>query len=475
MVGITGIGSGIDIDSIVGAIVNAQKAPKDAQLARLEKATTTKFSALGQLKSALNELQTSLKSLNDATLFQKRSAVSADTARLTATASKDAAAGSYQVQVKSLASSSKVASASVAGAASATFNAGQLTISVGGTALDVVDIAQGAKLEDVASAINAKLGSKGVGATVISDPDTGAARLVLSSDKTGDNQAVTVEASTPTSGVADFELDTLNITSSVGDLASAGSAAGFITEAKNAEIEIDGIALRPVGNSVSDAISGVTLNLLKAEVGVTTKVTVAVDKSAVTAGVKKFVENYNKLISATSELTAVVSVGEGKAPVTGGLVGDSSVRSILSGLRSEMVKYADEDGVRVLADLGITTQKDGTLKIDDTKLNTALSDNYDAVAGFLTGDTGLMARLDAKVDSFVKSGGIIEQRMSGLQTTLKSVDVQREDHARRMEQVQTRLYAQYNAMDSLVSQLNQTSERLAQSLASLPGFVKKDK
>ncbi|MDG1580345.1 flagellar filament capping protein FliD [Pseudomonas sp. GOM6] len=475
MAGISGIGSGIDIDSIVGALVNAQKAPKEAQLARLEKATTSRFSALGQLKGALSELQSSLKSLNDASLFQKRSATSADTTRLTATATKDAAAGTYQVQVKSLASSSKVASAEIAGASSATFNAGQLTISVGGEALEAVDITQDAKLEDVAAAINTKLGSKGVGATVVSDPDTGTARLVLSSNKTGDGQAVTLQASAPSAAGATFELESLNVAAGVGSLSAAGAGAGFITEASNAEVEIDGIALRPTSNSVSDAISGVTLNLLKAELGVTTKVTVAEDKSSVTAGLKKFVESYNKLISTSNELTAVVQVGEGKAPVTGGLVGDSSVRSVLSGLRSELVEYADQDGIRVLADLGITTQKDGTLKIDDAKLSTALSDNYDSVASFLTGESGLMARLDSKVEGFVKSGGILEQRMNGLQGTLKSVDEQREDLTRRVEQLQTRLYAQYNAMDSLVSQLNQTSERLTQSLASLPGFVKKDK
>lgn len=476
MAGISGIGSGIDIDSIVGAMVNAQKAPKEAQLARLEKATTSRFSALGQLKGALSELQTALKSLNDPALFQKRSATSADTTRLTASATKDAAAGTYQVQVKSLASTSKVASAQVAGAASATFNAGQLTVSVGGTVLESVDIAQGAKLSDIASAINAKLGTKGIAATVVSDPDTGASRLVLSSNKTGDGQVVTLQASPPDPLVtgATLELDSLNISAGVASLASAGSSAGFITQAKNAEIEIDGIALRPTSNSVTDAITGVSLNLLKAELGVTTKVTVAEDKSSVTAGLKKFVDTYNKLIQTSNELTAVVQVGEGKAPVTGGLVGDSSVRSVLSGLRNELVEYADQEGIRVLADLGITTQKDGTLKIDDAKLNTALTEKYDSVAGFLTGDSGLMARLDSKVEGFVKSGGILEQRMNGLQGTLKSVDLQREELNRRIEQIQTRLYSQYNAMDSLVGQLNQTSERLTQALASLPGFVKKD-
>lgn len=478
MAGISGIGSGIDIDSIVGAMVNAQKAPKEAQLARLEKTTTTKFSALGQLKGALAELQTALKGLNDASLFQKRSAISADSTRLSASASKDAVAGGYQVQVKSLATSSKVASATVTGAASATFNAGQLTVAVGSTSLGEVSIAQGAKLQDVADAINAKVASKGVTATVVSNPQTGEARLVLSSDKTGDGQAVTLEATTQ-SGSGASDLSSLSIpdtvTALVSDPDAVGyGAAGFISKAKNAELEVDGIALSSSSNSVSDAISGVTLNLLKAEVGVNTKVTVAVDKSAVTSGIKKFVETYNKLIATSNELTAVVQVGEGKAPVVGGLVGDSSVRSVLSGLRGEMVEYADQDSIRVLADLGVTTQKDGTLKIDDSKLTTALSENYEAVASFLTGDKGLMNRLSDKVDSYVKSGGILQQRMDGLQGTLKAVDEQRVVLGRRVEQLQARLYAQFQAMDSLVGQLNQTSERLTQALGNLPGVVKKD-
>lgn len=474
MAGISGLGSGIDIDSIVGAMVNAQKAPKEAQLARLEKTTTTKFSALGQLKGALSELQTALKGLNDASLFQKRSASSADSTRVSATVSQDAVPGSYQVQVKSLATSSKVASAAVAGAASATFNAGQLTVAVGGTSLGVVDIAQGATLQDVADAINAKVASKGVSATVVNDPQTGEARLVLGSDKTGAGQGVTLEATTQSGSGATFDLSKLNVTAGVGDLASAGSGAGFISEAKNAEFEIDGIALSSSSNSVSDAISGVTLNLLKAEVGVDTKVTVEVDKAAVTAGIKKFVETYNKLITTSNELTAVTQVGVGKAPVVGGLVGDSSVRSVLSGLRGELVEYAGQDSIRVLADLGVTTQKDGTLKIDDSKLTTALSDNYEAVTSFLTGDKGLMSRLNDKIDGYVKSGGVLQQRMDGLQGTLKAVDEQREALGRRIEQVQTRLYAQFQAMDSLVGQLNQTSERLTQALGSLPGVVKKD-
>lgn len=479
MVGISGIGSGIDIDSIVGALVNAQKAPKEAQLARLEKATTSKFSALGQLKGALSELQTAMKSLNDLSLFEKRTATSSDATRLTVSSSNEALAGSYDVAIKRLASSSKVASEAIASGGSATFNEGQLTISLAGQSLAEVDVAQGATLVEVRDAINAKTASQGVTANIISDPDSGNARLVLSSSETGDNQFVTIEATASTGTGADFDLSKLNISDSVAalinDVSDPGyGGAGFITEPGNAEIEIDGILVRPSSNSVSDAITGVTLNLLQAEEGQTVKVTVGLDNASVATSVKKFVDAYNKLLTTTNQLTAVVQVGEGEAPVAGGLVGDASVRSLLSSVRNELVAAADQDGVRILADLGVTTQKDGTLKIDESKLSAAVAENFDSVASFFTGDKGLMNRLDARIDGYIKSGGILEQRMDGLQSTLKSVDEQKETLNLRIQQVQTRLYAQFNAMDALVGQLNQTSERLTQSLASLPGFVKKD-
>src|SRR5690606_18357265 len=172
----------------------------------------------------------------------------------------------------------------------------------------------------------------------------------------------------------------------------------------------------------------------------------------------------------------VTSAGEGKPPVVGGLVGDASVRNLLGGLRTELGNPAtgSGDSLRVLADLGITTQKDGTLKIDDTAFDKALKENYDAVGAFFTGDSGLMARLDKRINGFVQTGGILEQRMNSLQATIKDIDKQKESQNLRIAKVQERLLKQFNAMDSLVSQLNSTSDRLTQSLGSLPGFVKKE-
>lgn len=481
MAGVMGVGSGIDIGSIVKALVDAEKAPKTLQLNRLEAATTERFSGLGSLKSALSNFQSAVKSLNQTSLFEARTATSSDSARLTASATKDALVGSYQVKINTLASASKVASREIASGTTAQFNTGKLEVKLGGTSVASVTVADGATLSQIRDSINTQSQSKGVTANLITDPSDNSTRLVLSSTKTGANQHVTIDVTNLTGGAyaplggGKVELDQLAISNSVAAFSDASPNAGFITAPGNASLEIDGVAITSTENAVTGAIAGVTLSLKGVtEVGKPVTVDVGVDKAGVKSSLQKFVDAYNKLMSTSAQLTSVVQVGEGKEPVTGPLVGDATVRGLVSGIRNELVKLTGEGGVRALADLGITTQKDGTLKLDDSKLTTALNNNFDKVASYLTGETGLMGRLDKSVDNFSKTGGVLDQRIKGLQTTLSSIDKQREALDLRIAKVQERLVAQYTAMDQLVGRLQKTSESLAGQLASLPGFVKKD-
>jgi flagellar hook-associated protein 2 len=255
-----------------------------------------------------------------------------------------------------------------------------------------------------------------------------------------------------------------------------------ITQAKSAKLTIDGLQLVRDSNKIEDALEGVTLDLVAVQSatdltdGKTINLTVGVDKSSVKTNLQKFVDAYNALVSSAAQLTAVVEV-EGSKPVAGPLVGDSTVRSVLAGLRNEIVKMTgDSDaGVRALADLGITTGKDGKLAIDDAKLTKALDENFEQVGAYLTGNDGLMGRLSSFVSDYVASEGVLKQRDSALRGTLKDIDKQRESLDKRITSLQDRLYAQYNAMDSLVGQLSRTSESLSNMLANLPGFVRKDK
>ncbi|SFT79793.1 flagellar filament capping protein FliD [Pseudomonas marincola] len=469
MVGITGLGgSGLDIDSIVSALVNADSAPKTAQLSRLETATTSKFSALGTLKGALSEFQTALAGLNDITLFENRTASSSNTSSLTASASKNALPGTYSVVVNSLATSSKVATAAVAstfesGATEETFS---VQLGASGAATEV-KIAAGSDLASTRDQLNTALKDQGISANIVNNPSTGEARLVFSSTTTGAGNDIIVSGTGNLSALSADGSQAMN--------SADPASAGYITQSADAEFSVDGLVLNSKTNTVTDAIPDVTLSLVAVtESGKNATVKVGQDTSGVTANIKKFVDAYNTLITTSNELTRVVSVGEGKEPVTGGLVGDATVRNLLSAVRKELVNPANQAGISALADMGITTQKDGTLAIDDTKLQTAITDNFDSIGTFFTGDTGLTSRLDSKIDGFIKGGGVLEQRMDGLQSTLTNIDKQKEDLNRRIESLQERLYKQFNAMDALVSQLSQTSDRLTQSLEALPGIVKKD-
>jgi flagellar hook-associated protein 2 len=464
---ISGLNSGLDIKAIVSSLVGAEKAPKEAQLKRLESATTARFTGVGQLKGAIADLQTILKDLNKPELFENRTAVSSDSKLVSATASKAALSGSYKIAIERLASSSKVATTAVSGGSDYSFaSGGTLTVSLGATALTPINVAANASLKDIRDAINTQLKGEGVSANIITDASTipATSRLALSSSKTGAGNDLTLATTGVDLAVLDVPVKTVP------------PAAGvvYIAMAENAKFSIDGLPLESKTNSVEGAIEGVTFNLLaKTEVDKPVALSVEQDKSGVKGNIKKLVDAYNKLIGITTSLTGVTPVGDNKAPVTGALVGDASVRALLTTVRNELVKSSGDEGVRILADLGITTQKDGTLKVDDGKLDKALSANFASVAAFFTGDQGLMKRLDSKLEPYTQAGGVLQQRQDGLQTTIKSVDTQREALKLRVEKMQTRLLAQFNAMDSLVGQLTQTSNRLSQSLASLPGLVQR--
>ncbi|MDD0843872.1 flagellar filament capping protein FliD [Pseudomonas sp. Gutcm_11s] len=584
MAGILGVGSGItDIDSIVTALVAAEKAPKSQQLDRLETKTTSRFSALGSLKGSLSSLQTAIQSLNKASVFESRTATSTNTSVITAKAGTSAIAGKYSMQVQQLATSSKVGLQSVA-SSSTTFNSGKLTISAGSSSFDVNVTDDNNTLAGLRDSINSAGKSAGVSATIVSD--SSGSRLVLSSSKTGEGNDIKVVATEDgvTSGTAalttqsfqpsvslqlpaiaggatttfqagdlsinagdvnlnvsipdGFTLEdvrdminingnsqgisaaiqtdssgarlvlsstngsslTTSVTSSGGSVGSTAltalnpatgavatssgpnstsGAAGVISQAKSAVLFVDGLKVVSDSNSVTTAIDGVTLNLVSAQsesdilAGKTVDITVGVDKATVKTNLQKFVDAYNSLMTTVGQLTAVVPMGEDEAPVAGALVGDATTRGLVSGLRSELVKMAGSGGIQALAQLGITTQKDGTLKIDDTTFSAALDSDFDKVAEYLAGDNGLMGRLEANVNNYLKSDGILDQRTKALQSTLTNIDDQREALDLRIAKVQERLVAQYTAMDQLVSTLQRTSESLTNQLASLPGFVKK--
>jgi len=365
--------------------------------------------------------------------------------------------------------------------ASTLFQSGNLAIKAGTSTLNVA-ISDGSSLESVRDAINAAGTGQGVSASI--ETDASGSRLVLNSTNgTSLELTATAAGGTPTSNPLTSLSPASDVSATSSGPDSTSGAAGVINKAQSAVLFVDGLKVVSASNTVTSAIDGVTLNLAGAQsasdlaAGKTVDVTIGVDKGSVKSNIQKFVDSYNSLMNTAAQQTAVVQVGEGSNPVTGALVGDATVRGLLSGLRNELVKMTGEEGTRALADLGITTQKDGTLKIDDAKLSSALDTKFDQVANYFTGDKGLMVRLDKNVGEYLKAGGVFDQRTKALQSTLTGpggIDEQRKALDLRVSKIQERLVAQYTAMDQLVSRLQKTSESLSNQLASLPGLVKKD-
>ena len=485
MAGVTGIGSGIDIDSIVKSMVAAERAPKESQLANLEKKTTTQITAVGALKSAISEFQAALGGLNKPEIFQARSATSSKSDLVGVAAGTTAGAGSYQVEVKSLAASSKVALKPFTNTveAPATFGGGTLTFKVGEKSLSVsVDEANNT-LAGIRDAINAGGKDMGLTATIVTD-DAGA-RLVLSSTSTGAAEDITVEGETTNAGLGSLSLDALNFDGSIDEpklsnfendpqgyeaaMALYREGPMTLSKAQSAQISVDGLLVTSKTNKIEGAIEGVTLDLkAKAAANEPLTITIAEDKVGVKKQIQSFVDGYNKLIGVINAQTKVTSVGDGKAPVTGALVGDATARTLLGMIRNELVNVQGDGAIRALVDLGITTQKDGTLKIDDAKLARVMDSNFTELPGLFTGDKGLATRLDEKLKPYTQTGGILEQRNKAMTETISDIDKQKENLNRRIASLQERLYKQFNAMDLLVGQLTNTSNSLIASLENLP-------
>jgi flagellar hook-associated protein 2 len=447
-----GLGSGLDINGIVSALVTSEQAPKLAQFNSKEGAINAEISALGFLKNALSEFQDSLSFLSKADSFESQSVKLSKSTYLSASVTDDAVSGSYSVVVEQLAVSQKVGSVAVSDV-TAPLDAGSLNFAIDGSSFDVAVTAEDT-LQTLVAKINAAENNVGVTATIVNSDD--GAKLVLTSNKTGTANNVTVAATDTGSGTV--LADTFTMTE--------------LQPAKDSIIYIDGLKLTSSSNTVEGAIDGVTLNLKDADIDKPTTLTVAQNTSSIKSGINAFVESFNSMAEIISGLT-------GYNPDTqkaGALQGDSLPRSIQSQLRGVISSaFSTSDGNLSLASIGITTTRSGTLEIDDDILTAALKSNVTGIKEMFTAeDTGVAAKLDGYLDSYVGTGSIIDSRDSSLDGNLERLSDQREVFARKMAAFEARLFKQYNYMDLIVGQLSTQSSDIQSRLDSLPGLVKQN-
>lgn len=379
----TGLGSGLDINSIVTAIVNAEKDPALAKMISSSGEATAMISAYGILNSELSGFKDSYKDLSRSSTFSAASASSSDTSILGASLGIGAATGSWSFEVEQQAKAQTLVSSAANSYAEATSEVGTGTISFSyGTyetdgsfsinpdkPIETLTIdASNNSLDKMRDAINE--GDFSVSASIINDGSN--YRLVLTNKETGEANAMEITV-TDDNGSG---LSSLTYSATTKNMDETSTA-------QDAKIIMNGIEITRATNNISNVIEGVTLNINgETEVGKTVSLTITQDTSTVEDQINAFVENYNSTITQMNSLTA----DGGDSGSDGALNGDSTVRNIQNMLRGVLNTSLSHIGgaVQSFADLGMLTNRDGTLSLDATKFADVIKNDMESVANFFT-------------------------------------------------------------------------------------------
>ncbi len=446
-----GIGSGLDINSIITQLMAIEQEPL-LKLDQKEAIVQAEISSFGSIKSVLSSLQSSLDKLKESDTFLAKSATSSDNDIFTVSADTDAVASAYNVTVNRLAQRHKLGSDEFASTTTFGGTAGdELTLTVNGNSFSV-DLSTAMTLEEIQAAINVDANETGVTAGVITG-DSGNQTLVLTAESTGyDNRVQLSYGGTITAGT--FNLSTINRDENDVLLSSDTELDSSIT--------VDGVSVTRSGNSVSDAISGLTLDLVATG---TATATIATNSSTATSAVNSFVKAYNEVMTALSDSS---------------LQNNSIVRNIQSQLRNVFNTKASVSGdIAYAAELGISSVYEvggssniGQIRVESDDLASALEDRLEDVISFFTDEeNGFAARMDSMLEGFLSSGGVLDGMVETANSRIDAIERSRDNLSRRLQLTETRLRNQYTALDTLMSQLNTTSNYLRDQLANLPSLT----
>ncbi|MCD6437841.1 MAG: flagellar filament capping protein FliD [Halomonas sp.] len=448
-----GVGSGLDLTGLLDQLQAAERG-KLAPITLQKKQQQAKISAFGQLQTSLNSFQDAVAKINDPKLYQSLSAnVRGDAIK--ATAAADALPGSYRVEVSQLATSGTLASNRVGerDAALDLQGATALQLTFGdGESVDI-NITEGSSLADVRDAINADK-EAGVNATLIND-GTGY-RLALSSKTTG----------------ADASIESFSFVDTDGAVVPGPFAEDALTKrpGENAALTVNGIAISSAENSIEGAIQGVTLNLTELTIadGETASSTINIERDTLKQreAINGFVKAFNDLKGTIGKLTSFT----GDSETAGELVGDNTVRTIESRLRSVLTGGVEGGELSTLNQLGITLQRDGKLKVDEEALDDLVANNPQALNDFFAGENegdGMAGRLNTTIEQMLGNNGVVKLAISGAENRVKSLDDRFERMEKTIEGTISRYRTQFGQLDAMIAQMNSMSSYLTQQFDAL--------
>ncbi|KAF1685590.1 flagellar protein [Pseudoxanthomonas broegbernensis] len=446
----SGLGSGLDIGSLVDQLVAAERRPAERTITSSASKINSQLSALGTLKSSYSNLQAALLKLTASIGTPSHSTSVDSNAGFTASAGSSAAAGRYEVEVIALAQSHKLASGAFA--EDAAVGSGTLHIGFGDKTLDVA-IDADATLEQIARAVNRAAGGSGVTASVVNADD--GQHLVFNATGPGSAGALTITTSGGDGGLAALVYDPDNGAATLQEVVAA----------TDARLKVDGFERTATSNAVADLVPGLTLNLTKAKPGETFAVRVARDDGALKSNLQSLVGAFN----AANTVLRSVSSYNAETKTASILTGDAMVRGMQQQLRSLVGSNVSE-----LMALGVTIAKDGTLSLDSAKFDSAMAADPDSLNKLFGKEGTLSTRFDALLKGVLDShSGSLTLRTNGLNKRIDGLSDQMDALNRRMEAVEARYLAQFTAMDTLVAQMQSTSSYLTQQLSALQAKTNK--
>lgn len=475
MVAVTGTGSGLDIDGLVASLVAAERVPAESRLNAREASITSLSTSFTSAKSAVSDFESAANKLALATTFSQFTTSSSDTTKATISATSAASLGSYQLGVTNLASAQTLASGTFT-ATSDTLGTGTLTIALGTpsytgstyssfsqtSSVDITIDSSNNTLAGVRDAINNA--GAGVNASILKNGDD--YQLLLVSEETGLSKSMSITVSDSEGGDADDSgLSRLAFNSSGSQLTQYAAGA-------NANFSINGLAVSSASNTVTDVIDGVTLNLLSASSSAIT-IDVKTDTDTIVADVQAFVDKYNAYASLFKDLTKY----DATTGTAGALQGDSTARSVMSQIRSELGQSVTglSGSYTSLADVGISIDKSGVMTFTESTFKAAFAAAPTEVTGVFASTTvsgtaveGVAEKLETLMEGFlVSTTGIFDSRINSLSTQLTAISDDRTDLARRMQSLEDRYFAQLNAMDSLLAEIETTGNFLTQQFEAM--------
>ncbi|MBV8806353.1 MAG: flagellar filament capping protein FliD [Sinobacteraceae bacterium] len=453
-------GSVIDVSSLVSQLVAATRAPQDAVISQKTQTVTTQISALGTLKGALSTFQGSLSAIDTPTAFNAEVANTSNSAVFTATATSDATLGSYSISVSQLAQAQQLVSTAFTGGGSAAVGTGTLKLSLGAASFNVTINSSNDTVAGIASAINSATGNPGITAAVITGTD--GAHLVLTSALTGATNTIQVAETDSGTSLSALTYGTGNTTNYTQN-----------AQAKDATFSVSGIPYTSPSNTVTSAISGVTLTLTgTSATGTSAQLSVSSDTSTIISNVQAFVTAYNTMAQAIQPLGSF----DQTTGTAGPMLGDATLSGVQNDIRSALYGIVNTGSsvYNTLASVGITTKPDGTLSLNTSQLQTALSTAPSAVSALFSSTNGVAAALNTRINNELGTTGIVTSRSDTLVKQENALTQQTDDLNTQMTALTATLTQQYAKLNTLLSSLQSTSAYLTQQFAALPVVQQKN-